>query len=56
MSEPTPSGLPLNAIRADSPPELPPLVVFLFLGFTVRPKVLFTDSAIIIAVGTLVLT
>jgi hypothetical protein len=56
ISDPTPRGLPPNAISADSPPELPPLVVFLFIGFTVRPKVLFTDSAIIMAVGTFVLT
>lgn len=35
---------------------LPPEVKFLLRGLTVRPKVLFTLSAIIIAVGTLVLT
>jgi hypothetical protein len=52
MSVPTPSGLPPKAIRADSPP---PEVSFRFSGLTVRPKVLLTDSAIIMAVGTLVL-
>lgn len=55
MSVPTPKGLPPNAISADSPPDEPPDVNFLFSGFTVRPKVLLTDSAIIIAVGTFVL-
>jgi hypothetical protein len=55
ISVPTPRGLPLNVMRADSPPEEPPDVSFLFNGFTVRPKTLFTDSAIIMAVGTFVL-
>lgn len=66
-----PKGLPPNAMRADSPPDEPPDVTLRLMGFTVRPKVLFTDSAyiasahrelikscirtIIIAVGTLVL-
>lgn len=56
MSEPTPRGLPLIVMRADSPPELPPLVVCLCFGFSVLPNTLFTVSAIIIAVGTFVLT
>jgi hypothetical protein len=55
MSVPTPSGLPPKASNADSPPEEPPDVNFRFSGFNVRPKTLFTDSAIIIAVGTFVL-
>ena len=45
MSVPTPRGLPPNAISADSPPEDPPDVTLRFNGLTVRPKVLFTDSA-----------
>lgn len=49
-------GLPPMTISADSPPELPPLVVLLLRGFNVLPNMLLTDSAIIMAVGTLVLT
>lgn len=56
MSVPIPKGDPPNAMRADSPPEEPPDVNFLFRGFKVLPKTLFTVSAIIIAVGTFVLT
>lgn len=56
ISVPTPRRLPPKAIRALSPPELPPDVNLRFRGFTVRPNVLLTDSAIIIAVGTFVLT
>jgi hypothetical protein len=52
ISVPTPSTLPPKLIRADSPPEDPPEVRFLCFGFTVRPNVLFTDSAIIIAADT----
>lgn len=71
MSVPIPKGLPPKAMRADSPPDEPPKVTLRLRGLTVRPKVLFTDSAyitsmpiesnkfrihtIIIAVGTLVL-
>lgn len=55
ISVPTPSTLPPNAIRALSPPLLPPLVSARFSGFTVRPNTLFTVSGIIIAVGTAVL-
>ena len=72
MSVPTPSGLPPNEIRADSPPEDPPEVKFRFLGFRVLdtqqalstslsyfahlPNRLLIVSAIIIAVGTFVFT
>jgi hypothetical protein len=52
ISVPTPKGLPPNAISADSPPDEPPEVSLRLRGLTVRPNVLFTDSAIIIAVGT----
>ena len=55
ISVPMPRQLPPKAIKADSPPEEPPEVNFLFKGLTVRPNVLLTDSAIIIAVGTFVL-
>ena len=55
MSVPMPSALPPKAIKADSPPLEPPEVSFRFRGFTVLPNTLFTDSAIIIAVGTFVL-
>lgn len=47
MSVPIPKGLPPKAIRADSPPDEPPDVTFRLSGLTVRPKVLFTDSAYI---------
>lgn len=56
MSVPTPNRLAPNAIKADSPPEEPPEVRLRLRGLTVRPKTLLTDSAIIIAVGTLVFT
>ena len=56
ISVPTPRGLPRNAIKADSPPEDPPEEVRRLRGFVVRPKTLLTVSAIIMAVGTLVLT
>lgn len=56
ISVPTPNGLPPKATSALSPPDEPPEVNFRFRGLTVRPKTLFTDSAIIIAVGTFVLT
>jgi hypothetical protein len=49
ISVPTPSTLPPKLIKALSPPDEPPLVSFLLRGDTVRPNVLFTDSAIIIA-------
>jgi hypothetical protein len=55
ISVPTPSGLPPKAIRADSPPDDPPEVNFRLRGLSVLPNTLLTDSAIIIAVGTLVL-
>jgi len=45
ISVPIPKGLPPNAIRADSPPEEPPEVTLRLSGLTVRPNVLFTDSA-----------
>jgi hypothetical protein len=45
MSVPTPSGLPPNAMSADSPPEEPPDVSLRLSGLTVRPNMLFTDSA-----------
>lgn len=45
MSVPMPSGLPPNAMRADSPPDDPPDVSLRFKGLTVRPNVLLTDSA-----------
>jgi hypothetical protein len=48
MSVPTPSGLPPNAMRADSPPEEPPEVSLRLSGFKVRPNVLFTDSAYVL--------
>jgi hypothetical protein len=56
MSVPTPNGLPPKAIKADSPPDEPPEVNFRFRGFRVRPNTLLTVSAIIMAVGTFVLT
>lgn len=56
MSVPTPNRLPPNAIKADSPPDEPPEVRLRLRGLTVRPKMLLTDSAIIMAVGTFVLT
>lgn len=45
ISVPTPNGLPPKTIRADSPPDEPPEVTFLFSGFTVLPNTLLTDSA-----------
>lgn len=45
ISVPTPRGLPPNVMSADSPPEDPPDVTLRFNGLTVRPNVLFTDSA-----------
>lgn len=56
ISVPTPSGDPPNAMSADSPPDEPPDVSFRLRGLRVRPNTLFTVSAIIIAVGTFVLT
>ena len=35
MSVPTPSGLPRNEIKADSPPDDPPGARFLFCGLKV---------------------
>ena len=55
ISVPTPNGLPPKAMSADSPPDDPPDVRDLLRGLTVLPKTLLMDSAIIIAVGTLVL-
>lgn len=39
MSVPTPSGLPWNAIRADSPPDEPPGESARFNGFVVLQKI-----------------
>lgn len=52
ISVPIPSTDPDPAINALSPPLEPPDVRLLLRGFTVRPNVLFTDSAIIIAADT----
>lgn len=56
ISVATPILLAPKAINAASPPDDPPAVNPRLNGLTVRPKTLFTVSAIIIAGGTLVLT
>ena len=55
MSVPKPPGDPRSAIRAPSPPELPPADRWRFLGFQVYPMMLFTVSPLIRVCGTLVL-
>lgn len=55
ISVPKPIGLPLNPISAPSPPELPPLDRYLFLGFQVYPMMLLTVSPDMSVCGTLVL-
>lgn len=55
ISVPTPSTLPLIAISAPSPPVEPPAVKLVLLGFSVRPNTLFSESAVIIVCGILVL-
>lgn len=44
------------AMRAASPPEEPPGESPLWIGFLVSPQILLVVSAIIMAVGTFVLT
>lgn len=52
MSVPTPSGEPLKATNAPSPPEDPPAVRVVLWGLSVRPKMLFSESAVYIIVST----
>lgn len=46
MSVPTPRGEPRNARRAPSPPVEPPALSLVLWGFSVRPKMLFSESAV----------
>ena len=55
MSVPTPKTLPLIAINAPSPPELPPEVNLVFRGFKTLPKTLLSESRAINVCGTFVL-
>ena len=55
ISVPNPAILPLIAMSAPSPPVLPPLVRDLLLGLSVLPQMLFSESAVIMVWGTLVL-
>lgn len=45
-SVPTPSGEPRKATSAPSPPLDPPAVRLVFQGLSVRPKMLFSESAV----------
>ena len=56
ISVATPSTLPRMAASAASPPVEPPAVHDRFHGFSVRPKTLLCESAVIIVCGRLVLT
>ena len=55
MSVPTPNTLPLIAMSAPSPPELPPGVRMLLSGLRVLPNTWFTESNAIKVCGILVL-
>ena len=46
MSVPIPSGEPLNATRAPSPPLDPPAVRLVLWGFSVRPNMLLSESPV----------
>jgi len=45
-SVPTPSGEPLKATSAPSPPLEPPAVRLVLCGFRVRPKMLLSESPV----------
>ena len=54
MSEPTPRSDPRMAMRAPSPPLLPPDVRLRLCGFAVRPKMTFEVSVHMSVCGTFV--
>jgi hypothetical protein len=43
---PIPNGEPCIAIKAPSPPLDPPTVSIVFHGFSVRPKIIISESAV----------
>ena len=55
MSVPNPRGLPLSESKAPSPPELPPLLKWRFLGLNVYRIMLLKVSPVMSVDGTLVL-
>lgn len=53
ISDPMPSTEPRIAIRADSPPAVPPVVIPGPQGFSVRPKMLLwvSDALYMLVIG-----